>query len=470
MNNELTKRMGTAPVLGLLLKMSLPMMVSMLVTALYNIVDSYFVSMVSREAYDAVTLSFPMQMLVLAVGLGVSVGTNAIVSRRLGERNVASASELAQTGLFLSLVMSALFGVTGYGISYVYLLGFTKNNPEVFSLGMMYLPIVTSLSFGLMLELIGEKTLQATGNTKIPMLSQLIGAIFNIALDPLFIFVFDMGIAGAAVATVLGQIFAMIFILVYIARHNPGIDMFFKSFKLHWSNIRAIINIGVPTFVMNAVTAFTTITLNAILEGLHSITAVTVLGSYFKLQSFVFMPVFGLSQGAFPIMNYNYGAHDKKRFVDTFKWMLIISVGIMVVGTVIFQVIPDKLMLIFHAEGELLTMGSVALREISWCFIGAAFGISITNMFQALGHGMCSMLMSLLRQVVLLIPTVWIFGAFLGIDAAWYGYPFAEAITLVVFTPIAIISLKRDFERAKREDKDKTLALESDSSSDNIEE
>ncbi len=441
-----SSKMGTDPIGKLLLKMSLPAMLSMLVQALYNIVDSVFVSRISETALDAITLVFPMQMLVLAFSLGIGVGTNSIVSRKLGEGKRDEASMCAQTGLFLALVMSGVFAVIGYGISYAYIKPFTKDSPEVFPLAMQYLSIVTCVSFGQMIEILCEKVLQATGNMNIPTISQLIGAITNMILDPIFIFALKMGIAGAAVATVLGQIAAMSFVLIVIAKKDHGIQIFFKNFKFKKEYFLQIFRVGFPTMVMNAVASFTTIFMNTIMKAIHdSLTPITVLGSYFKVQSFVFMPVFGLTQGALPIMGYNYGANNKKRFVKTFQLSLIISFSIMVIGVIIFQTMPHLLMKIFDAQGELLEMGTLALRIISLCFIGAAFGIVMTTMFQSLGRGLYSLLMSLMRQILLLLPAAFLFGKLWGINAVWFAYPFAETLTFIVFLPIAIITIKKAF-------------------------
>ena len=430
-----SSKMGTDPIGKLLLKMSLPAMLSMLVQALYNIVDSVFVSRISETALDAITLVFPMQMLVLAFSLGIGVGTNSIVSRKLGEGKRDEASMCAQTGLFLALVMSGVFAVIGYGISYAYIKPFTKDSPEVFPLAMQYLSIVTCVSFGQMIEILCEKVLQATGNMNIPTISQLIGAITNMILDPIFIFALKMGIAGAAVATVLGQIAAMSFVLIVIAKKDHGIQIFFKNFKFKKEYFLQIFRVGFPTIFMNT-----------IMKAIHdSLTPITVLGSYFKVQSFVFMPVFGLTQGALPIMGYNYGANNKKRFVKTFQLSLIISFSIMVIGVIIFQTMPHLLMKIFDAQGELLEMGTLALRIISLCFIGAAFGIVMTTMFQSLGRGLYSLLMSLMRQIFLLLPAAFLFGKLWGINAVWFAYPFAETLTFIVFLPIAIITIKKAF-------------------------
>lgn len=447
MNNEMIKpnKMGVAPIPKLLATMALPAIFSMLVQSMYNIVDSMFVARVSQASLDAVTIAFPMQMLVLAIALGIGIGTNSIVARRLGERRKEDADTFAQTGLFLAIIASVFALILGLVVPQFFMRLFT-DNAEIRAMGTSYLMICMCCSFGMMIEIAISKSLQATGNMMIPMISQLIGAIVNIILDPIFIFTLKLGVTGAAVATVIGQICSMIFVIIMAGKRLHVIHIFFHKFRPSMKHITTIFKVGLPALVMNAVAGFVTIFMNMILKS-YSADAITVLGVYFKVQSFIFMPIFGLTQGALPIMAYNYGANNKKRFQQTLVLSLIVSLVIMVAGLLIFQLAPEFIMGIFKAEGNLLNIGVVAMRIISWCFIPAALGIVATTACQSIGYGMTSLIMSLLRQVILILPIAYLFGKLWGLDAVWISYPFAEVITALIFTPLMFIFYNKAFKK-----------------------
>lgn len=454
-------KMGIMPIPKLLATMSLPAIFSMLVQSLYNIVDSIFVAQVSESALLAVTVAFPMQMLILAIGLGVGIGTNSIVARRLGEGKKVDADQYAQTGLFLSMCASLLVLVLGTFVPKLFVQGFTTD-PAAIKYGTDYLMICMICSFGMMIELTVSKSLQATGNMIIPMVSQLIGALTNIVLDALFIFGFKMEVVGAALATVIGQITAMTYALIMAKRKSHIIQIFFKKFRLKLSYVLTIFKVGAPAMVMNAVAGFITIIMNSILRG-YSEQAITVLGVYFKLQSFVFMPVFGLTQGALPILAFNYGANNKKRFNHTLLYSGVVALVIMVLGTLLFQLAPELMMKMFNSDATLTGMGVVALRAISWSFVFAALGIVATTAYQAVGYGFTSLIMSVLRQVVLIIPAAIIFGKLWGLNYLWYCYPFAEVITVLIFLPLLFVLVKRAFKK-----KEKALYLESPVTTDGL--
>ncbi len=446
-------KMGTMPVGKLLFSMSVPAIFSMLVQSLYNVVDSIFVAQVSEDALVAVSIAFPLQMLIIALALGVGVGTNALIARRLGEKRREEANIAANTGIVLSLINMMLCMLVGLFLAKPFVGLFTQD-AAVFAMGSQYLMIVMVFSVGVMIEMTCSRVLQATGNMIVPMISQLIGAITNIILDPIFIFGYfgvpKMGVAGAAVATVIGQILAMIFVLIVLKVGTHEVDIAPWRHHPQVQAAKDIYRVGIPTFVMNAIGSVTTTAMNAILMG-FSATAVAVLGIYFKLQSFVFMPIFGLNQGAMPILGYNYGAADEKRFTRTLVLSFGVAVTIMVIGTVLFWTMPEMLLKLFNGSDQMLQLGSYALRVLALCFLPAACSIIMTTMFQALGKGMMSLVMSLLRQLVFIIPLAWILGQLGGLGAVWFCYPAAELLVAVIFVPIALKTIKKSFDQERQE-------------------
>jgi putative MATE family efflux protein len=433
-------KMGTKPMLPLILSMSLPAMFSMLVQALYNIVDSIFVSRLGVNALAAVSLAFPVQTLMISVGVGTGVGINSLISRRLGEHKYEEANKAATHGVFLGIFSWVPFLIFGLLFSEPFMRAFSSNE-QVVEMGIDYLSIVTIFSLACLVEICCEKTLQATGNMIFPMLFQLSGAITNIILDPIFIFgllgVPEMGVAGAAIATVLGQVVSLIFaiIILFCREHHVKIEL--KGFHFEWKTIRDIYAVGLPSIVMQAISSFLNMGLNGILAG-FSDTAVAVLGAYYKLQSFIFMPAFGLNQGLMPIMGYNYGARKKERLLSAIKIGAVVMVGIMVIGLLIFQLFPDQLLNIFKeagqasADAEMLRIGRPALRIISICFVPAAIGILFSTAFQATGMGMRSLIISLLRQMILLLPAAWLLSLTGEVTNVWFAFPIAEAVACVI--------------------------------------
>ncbi len=441
MDNSKATRMGTAPVLPLILKMSLPAILSMLAQSLYNIVDSIFISWDSEAGLTAVSLAFPIQMLCSAVGVGTAVGINSLVARRLGEQRQEDADNAATHGLILAALSSVPFILFGIFFSGMFFSAYSSD-AAVIAAGKDYLSVVTIFCFGVMIEMACEKTLQATGNMIAPMISKLIGTVTNIVLDPIMIFGLlgcpRMGAKGAAIATVAGQILAMLFMLTVLLKGKHAVHIEFKGFRFHGRTIKDIYIVGFPSIIMQAIGSVMTMGLNGILAGFSDM-AVSVLGIYNKLQSFVFMPIFGLNQGVMPIMGYNYGAQNKERTVATLRYATMIAALIMAVGTVLFWAIPDLLLEIFDASDEMLRVGVPAFRSISICFIPAAFGIAFSTLFQAVGNGFKSMMVSLFRQLILLLPAAYILAKIGGLEAVWYAFPVAEAASLL----ISIIFLKQ---------------------------
>ena len=374
-------KMGTVPVGKLLISMSLPAMFSMLIQALYNVVDSIYVAQIGENALTAVSLAFPIQNFLIAVSVGTCIGLNSLISRRLGERRDDEASLAATHGILIALVEWLGFCIFGLFFCRMFFQAFTSD-PVVVQMGIDYTSVVTIFSFGCFVEITLEKTLQATGNMVYPMLFQLTGAISNIILDPIFIFGWfglpAMGVKGAAIATVAGQILSMFFAIYIIIRKEHAVRVHFKGFHFSGRIVRDIFAVGFPSIIMQSIGSVMIMVLNNILI-VFSQAAVAVLGVYFKLQSFIFMPVFGLGHGAMPIMGYNFGARNKKRLTHTLRLSAMISIGIMLVGLLLFQVGAKYLLMLFNASDDMMQIGVSALRTISLCFPAAALGIGLLH-------------------------------------------------------------------------------------------
>ena len=425
--------------------MSLPAIFSMLVQAVYNIVDSLYLAHFSIKAIDATSIVFPIQMLVISVGIGIGVGTNVYISKSLGEGKRGRASFAAQNGIFIALVAVVLAVILGFTIVKPFVRAYTHDQ-ETFDMAVSYLSICMIFSFGVLVELTSSKILQATGNMRIPMFTQLIGAITNIILDPFFIFGIGffprLGAKGAAIATVIGQFLAMIFSLSMLIFRKQDVHILRKGFYPSPSYIWRILKIGLPSMLISALPAFTTILVNSFIKTFPY--AITVLGVYFKLQSFVFLPIFGLTQGGLPILSYNYGSGARGRFLETFRFMVTLAIGFMALGVVIFQTIPNYLMTMFGHGEEFVRVGTYAMRIISICFILAAIGISITTMMQSLGRGFTSLLITLSRQLII-IPSAYFLAKYTQTTGVWFAYPIAEFFTTSVFLPISIRVYKKEF-------------------------
>ena len=426
-------KMGVLPINKLLLTMSLPMIISMLVQALYNVVDSIFVAMLNEKALTAVSLAFPMQNFMIAVAVGTGVGMNAYLSRSLGEKNFENANKAAMNGIFLA-VMSSLFFVL-IGIFFVkFFFSFQTNDTELINDGVEYLSVCCILSIGLFCQVTLERLLQSTGKTVLSMIAQLTGAIVNIVLDPIMIFGLlglpALGITGAAIATVFGQTIASIVALFLNIKYNKEITLSLKGFRPEGNIIKRIYSVGIPSIVMASITSVMTFFMNKILIGFTS-TATAVLGVYFKLQSFIFMPVFGLNNGMVPIVAYNYGAAKVDRIIKTIKLSIIYAVIIMIAGFTAFQLIPDKLLMMFNASDKMLEIGVPALRTISWSFMFAGFCIITTSVFQSLGRGMLSLMGSVLRQLIVLLPAAYLLSLTGNLNAVWFAFPIAEISSLI---------------------------------------
>ncbi len=451
MESELSQnKMGTMPIRKLLISMSLPMMASMLVQALYNIVDSIFVARVSEAALTAVSISFPIQNLMIAFGVGIGVGVNALLSKSLGEGDQPRAQRIALQGIFIEVICCAIFILVGIFAMDLFFRGQTAD-AEIIALGKDYLSICCIFSVGLFAQLIFERLLQATGRTVLSMISQCAGALINIIFDPILIFgvswlgIPAMGVTGAAIATVFGQIVGGIVAIVLNVRRNRELDFRFRGFRPDGKLCGSILFIGIPSAIMGAIGSFMTYGVNKILFAFEEVgkTAAAVFGVYFKLQSFVFMPVFGLNNGMVPIVSYNYGAKRPDRITQTIRLSAIYAVAIMAAGVAVVQLIPDKLLLLFDASEQMLTIGVPALRIISTCFVFAGFSIVCSSVFQALGNSIFSMIMSITRQLAVLLPAAYILAHAFGLHAVWYAFPIAEFVSLA----LSIIMLSHTYKK-----------------------
>ena len=430
-------KMGVMPVTRLLVTMSLPMMLSMLVQALYNIVDSMFVAQLSEDALTAVSLAFPVQSLMIAVASGTGVGINALLSRNLGERNFEGANNAARNGVFLAIVSCIVFALLGLVGSRLFF-SLQTDNPVILEYGVQYMSIITLFSVGIFLQITFERLLQSTGRTFYNMITQGTGAIINIILDPIMIFgLFGfprLEVAGAAIATVVGQIVAVIMSFCFNHFKNKEISLSPRGFRPHGRTILFIYKVGIPSIIMQSIGSVMTFGMNKILL-MFSSTAAAVFGVYFKLQSFIFMPVFGLNNGMIPIIAYNYGARNKHRIIETARKSVLIAVCIMILGFVIFQIFPAFfLSTLFRASENMLAIGVPALKIISISFLFAGYCIIVGSIFQALGNGVYSLIISATRQLIVILPVAYIFATVFGLSMVWWAIPIAEIVSVILST------------------------------------
>ena len=462
MENQQIKenKMGVMPVNKLLLSMAVPMMISMLVQALYNVVDSVFVSRISENALTAVSLAFPMQNLLIAFAVGFGVGINALMSRALGEKDPAHASRIAVSGMVLEAASYVVFLILGLFFTETFMRAQISSEvpaedaAEIIAYGVDYLRIVLILSFGVFAEITFERILQSTGRTTLSMVTQLIGAVLNIIFDPILIFGLlgfpALGIAGAAWATVGGQIIAAI-VAFFINKHK-NVEISLAGAKPAWVSIAAISRISIPSIVMSSISSVMTFFMNRILTTFVS-TAATVFGAYFKLQSFVFMPVFGLNNGMVPIIGYNYGARKPERIHKTIKLSMVYATGIMAIGFIVFQLVPDKLLLFFDASENMLSIGVPALRIVSTCFLLAGVNIICSSSCQAFGYGMYSLYISAARQLLVLIPVAYLMSLTGKLSNVWLSFPIAELIAIAVCVPLLRHVLRKTGMTVKKQPK-----------------
>ena len=459
--SEVTQnKMGVKPMFPLMMGMSLPAMFSMMIQALYNVVDSIFVARYSPDALQAVSLAYPLQMIMISFAVGTAVGVNSLIARRLGAKNYQEANTAATTGLVLAVINWLVFLALGLTVSRLFISLFTANQ-TVINDGMGYLTIVLSISIGMMISCMGEKILQSTGNMIFPMLTQTLGAVINIIFDPLLIFGIGffprMGVLGAAIATVFGQICSATFIMIIIFVRKHDVKIRFKGFRMQKMVLKNIYAVSFPAIIMQSLGSVMVSGINAIIS-IADIAAdiaasyINAFGIYFKLQSFVFMPVFGLSQGVSPIIGFNYGARNKKRMYQAFNMGVIIAGVIMAAGTLLFQLAPEWLLSLFESQDNaaansmLVSVGVPMLRIISISFILAAVGIMFSTLFQAVGKGFYSMLMSVMRQLGVLLPAAFILSK-IDMVTMWYAFPIAEVVCLFIGIAFFVKLRKKEFSK-----------------------
>ena len=437
--------MGVMPVGKLLFNMAMPMIAAMLVQAFYNVVDSYFVSRISDDtairesAIAAMSLAFAVQNILIGFAVGIGVGVNALLSKSLGEGNQEKANFAAGNGMTLTLIATAIFMVFGVAGSKPYF-SMMSNSELTIKFGTQYISICCLLSLGVFVEILGERLLQASGRTMYTMVTQGVGAIINIVMDPLLIFGIgpfpQMGIAGAAVATVAGQWVAAILAIIFNLKFNPDVQFGLRYFKLRKEVVGPVLTVGIPSVVMNSIGSVMNIGINKILQGFtqYGEVPVNVFGIYFKLQSFFFMPLFGMNNATISIVAYNYGARKPERITKTLKIACISALSFMLLGVAIFQAIPGVLLGIFDTSPDFLSMGQRALRTISLCFPFAAVCIALGASFQALGNGIYSTIVSLFRQLLVLLPAAYLLSLTGQVNAVWWAFPIAELVSLTTTT------------------------------------
>lgn len=436
MDHTQENKMGTMPTPKLLVGMSLPMIISMLVQALYNIVDSIFVSQVNEEALTAVSLVFPIQNLMIAIAAGTAVGINALLSRNLGERRFDEANLAAKNGIFLAIVSCIVMAVLGLTFPHTFM-SLQTDDELIIRYGTQYMTTITVVSVGIFLQVTLERLLQATGRTFYTMITQGTGAIINIILDPILIFGWfglpRLEVLGAALATIIGQIIAVILCLYFNITKNKELNLNMKGFRPNRRIIGIIYQVGIPSIIMQSITSIMIFGMNKILL-VFSSTAAAVLGVYFKLQSFIFMPIFGLNNGLISIVAYNYGARNKGRIFSAIKLSIGISVSIMIIGLILFQAIPTVLLGLFGASEHMIEIGVPALRIISLSFILAGYNIVLSGVFQALGNGVYSLIVSVARQLVVILPIAYIFSKLFGLHSVWWSISIAEVVAVLLCT------------------------------------
>lgn len=427
-------KMGVMPIKKLLYSMSWPAILSMTINAFYNIVDSIFVARISEDALSAVSIVSPLQFFIIAVSVGTGIGVNSLISRKLGAQNQLEADKAAETGIFMGVFNYLIFAVITLTLPKLFVGAYAQEGTYLYKAAYDYLIIVMAGSLFLNVQIVIEKILQSTGNMIGPMISSLTGAIVNLILDPILIFGLlgmpKMGVTGAAVATVIGQMFGLMSATIILKRGNHLVNIHLKGFKVDWNIVKEIYKVGLPSIIMQSIASIMILLYNMILVQ-YSTTAVAVLGAYFRIQSFVFMPIFGLVQGMMPIVGYNFGAKNKKRVMEGYKESIKLALIVMTVGFGIFQFFPEELLLMFNASKEMLESGIPAFRIISLCFIPAAIGVVNGTIFQATGHGLYSMVVSVIRQLLGIIPLAYFLAQIGGVGLSWLSFPLAEIIGLI---------------------------------------
>ena len=450
-NKDSSLKLRNMPVGKLIFVMSMPAIFSMFVQALYNVIDTMYISKYDTNAVVALGYAFVIQMIILAFALGIGIGGNILISRKLGEGRKDDASDYGKTSLLLSITFGLIFFIMSWFLPKLFM-NLSSGVNEVREYGIEYLQVILCFGMFIMIETNLSKMLQSMGRMIVPMICQLTGAIVNIILDPIFIFNLGLGVKGAAIATILGQVSACLIAVIYTLTHKLDISLNFKNYHFHIRYVGDIFYAGIPTIIMNSIGAFVNVVLYGILRKLDpSELSIGVLSLYFKLQSFVFMPVFGLTQGGLPILSYNYGANIKERYRKCLLILFGVALTVMLVGFTLFQTIPGTLLSLFSLEEEAMNLGRNAIRIMSYSFLTAGVSIIAVNAFQSLGKGLFALLMSILRQAGLLIPLAIILSISLGVNGVWISFPIAEVACTVTFIPILIVYYHKAFQKKNLE-------------------
>ena len=450
-NKDSSLKLRNMPVGKLIFVMSMPAIFSMFVQALYNVIDTMYISKYDTNAVVALGYAFVIQMIILAFALGIGIGGNILISRKLGEGRKDDASDYGKTSLLLSITFGLIFFILSWFLPKLFM-NLSSGVNEVREYGIEYLQVILCFGMFIMIETNLSKMLQSMGRMIVPMICQLTGAIVNIILDPIFIFNLGLGVKGAAIATILGQVSACLIAVIYTLTHKLDISLNFKKYHFHIRYVGDIFYAGIPTIIMNSIGAFVNVVLYGILRKLDpSELSIGVLSLYFKLQSFVFMPVFGLTQGGLPILSYNYGANIKERYRKCLLILFGVALTVMLVGFTLFQTIPGTLLSLFSLEEEAMNLGRNAIRIMSYSFLTAGVSIIAVNAFQSLGKGLFALLMSILRQAGLLIPLAIILSISLGVNGVWISFPIAEVACTVTFIPILIVYYHKAFQKKNLE-------------------
>ena len=428
--------MGQEKIPKLIVAMAIPGIISMLVQSLYNIVDSIFVASISEQALTALSLAFPIQIIIIALFVGLGIGLNSVISRRLGEKNTDEAINTAEHGFLLGLILWAILAVVGIFVPRWFFSLFTSD-PVIIEYATQYTTIILLFSFGLIFAQVCMSIMQATGDMVSSMKIQLTGAIVNLILDPIFIFVFGLGVKGAAIATVIGQVMAMLFAFYLMFKRDKGLKLNLRKFHFNPKITKNILSVGLPAMIMQGLGSVMLAGINFILGGFNE-TSIAVFGAYFKVQSLIFMPVFGLSQGTMPVIGYNFGAKNKRRVLDAVKFSSTVAFCIMAFGTIVFQFFPGLLLKMFSSTPEMMKIGLPAFRILSAAFPVAGVLILFSTAFQAIGDAYKSMIMSFVRQIVVLLPAAWLLSRSLNEIGVWVSFPIAEVSCLILTAVFAV--------------------------------
>lgn len=450
-NKDSSLKLREMPVGRLIFKMSMPAIFSMFVQALYNVIDTMYISKFDTTSNAVVALgyAFVIQMIVMAFALGIGIGGNILISRKLGEKRKDEASNYGRTSLLISITFGIIFFILSWFLPKLFM-NMSSGVQEVQEYGKEYLEIILCFCIFLLIETNLTKMLQSMGRMIVPMICQLTGAVVNIVLDPIFIFNLGLGVKGAAIATILGQLAACIIAVIYTITQKLDISLNFKDYKFRFRQVGDIFYAGIPTIVMNSIGAFVNLILYAILRRLDATElSIGVLSLYFKLQSFVFMPVFGLTQGGLPILSYNYGANIQTRYRKCLLILFTVAFSVMIVGFVLFQTIPETLLSLFSLEEKAMNMGRNAIRIMSFSFLTAGLSVIAVNAYQSLGKGLFALLMSILRQAGLLIPLALILSEPMGINGVWIAFPIAEVTCTIIFIPILLVYYRKAFNKKR---------------------